>query len=207
MARAQPNRCCCDGPSPIRFGLVERQSLRAYSRLAVAFSRPCRTVVEINLVVPASPSSDKTRRRRQVVLGPLFLSRSTTVWPNKISKISEPHALGYARVSKAAPRFEARLWSAGLGPLMASSHSTPSWFEATVGAQPQARRHARLFGPRRQAERKHAAPRYSGNSVGRTRRPGCEDEINDAVLLAVFAKVTLIERVAWGNHHRILHGQ
>lgn len=115
------------------------------------FRGPARPVVEINLIVPASSSPDKTRRRGQVVLSPLFLSRSTTnaiLWPSKISKISEAHALGYARArQRCTPAYGWPVLDPSCHRVIAHPHDAKRLL-----VRAQARRHARLFGPRRQAK-------------------------------------------------------
>lgn len=148
----------CDGPSPSGSALAERQSLTGHSRLAVAFLRSCWAVMEVDLIVPASSSPDKTRRSGRVVLNSSLLSRCTSVaipWPNKINKISEAHALGYMhKRGKAAPLPRARLWPAPSYPRV---RAHPLAAKRLLVRDPRLGGTRGLFGPRRQAEKTRGA--------------------------------------------------
>lgn len=134
----------CDGPSPSGSALAERQSLTGHSRLAVAFLRSCWAVMKVDLIVPASSSPDKTRRGGRVVLNS-SLPVSMHVRRDSLTQQDQQDKRGararvYAQTRQSCTSAQGTLMA---GPLIPSSQSTPSCCEASVGARPQTRRHAR----------------------------------------------------------------
>lgn len=185
------------GPSPARRGwwsdYLPQLELTADSPSLFCWDLAV-PVVGVGLIVPALPHP-QTRLdvEDKPSLNPLLLSRSsifdarsTTTevrCPNKISKISEAHTLGHARAKRVCTLVPGRAYGrSALHPLMAESWHHPRTLKHRLLV-----RDPRARGPRgcpdgadKQRDTRGASlPRGLGRA-GR-RRPGCEDEVSDAV--------------------------